>query len=97
MPGGLKLPVRQEASIYNLLSPITYCMGSRRFHLRGFQKIKTEWTFVAMARNLRKMHLQNIKKAACYEADVNALILSLVITFKTPTGPRGSADKSFVQ
>jgi hypothetical protein len=33
------------------------------------------------------MHLQNIKKAACYEADVNALILWLVITFKNPTGP----------
>lgn len=35
----------------------------RRVHLRGLQKVKTEFTIIAMAHNLRKMHIAVLKKA----------------------------------
>ncbi|MHB8113349.1 MAG: transposase [Bellilinea sp.] len=30
-------------------------MGLRRFHLRGLEKVKTEWGLVSIAHNLRKI------------------------------------------
>jgi hypothetical protein len=35
----------------------------RRVHLRGLEKVKTEFTVIAMAHNLRKMHIDRLKKA----------------------------------
>jgi len=43
---------------------IKHNMGFKRFHLRGIKKVKTEFSLVAMAHNLRKMQITNEKKAA---------------------------------
>ena len=34
---------------------IHHNLGFRRFHLRGMEKVKTEWGIVSMAHNMRKM------------------------------------------
>lgn len=36
----------------------------RRVHLRGMQKVKTEYTIIAIAHNLRKMLIANCKKVS---------------------------------
>ena len=61
---GLELRKQRGVEIESCFGDIKHNMGFRRFHVRGLQKVKAEWSFVAMAHNLRKIHLQNIKKAS---------------------------------
>ena len=61
---GLALRKQRGVEIESCFGDIKHNMGFRRFHVRGLKKIKTEWTIVAMAHNLRKIHLQKLKKAA---------------------------------
>lgn len=61
---GIMLRKQRGVEIESCFGDIKHNMGFRRFHVRGIEKVKTEWTFVAMAHNLRKIHLQNIKRAA---------------------------------
>lgn len=61
---GIALRKQRGVEIESCFGDIKHNMGFRRFHVRGIQKVKAEWTIVAMAHNLRKIHLQSIKKAA---------------------------------
>jgi len=61
---GITLRKQRSVEIESCFGDIKHNMGFRRFHLRGIEKVKTEWSIVAMAHNLRKIHLQNINKAA---------------------------------
>ncbi|HEV8283643.1 MAG TPA: transposase [Chitinophagaceae bacterium] len=61
---GIALRKQRGVEIESCFGDIKHNMGFRRFHVRGLQKVKTEWSIVAMAHNLKKIHLQNIKKIA---------------------------------
>lgn len=61
---GVALRKRRGADIESCFGDLKHNMGFRRFHLRGLQKVKTEITVVAMAHNLRKMHLYLAKHTA---------------------------------
>lgn len=61
---GLMLRKRRSIEIESCFGDIKHNMGFRRFHVRGLQKVKTEISLVAMAHNLRKMHLKRLKEAA---------------------------------
>jgi hypothetical protein len=60
------LPIKKRRSIEieSCFGDIKHSMGFRRFDLRGVKKVKTEVTLVAMAHNLKKGYLQELKKAA---------------------------------
>jgi transposase len=61
---GLELRRRRGHEIESCFGDFKHNMNFRRFHLRGFKKVKTEVTVVAMAHNLRKIHLAMTKQAA---------------------------------
>ena len=61
---GLELRRRRGHEIESCFGDLKHNMGFRRFHLRGLKKVKTEVTVVAMAHNLRKIHLLQGKQAA---------------------------------
>jgi len=61
---GITLRKQRGIEIESCFGDIKHNMGFRRFHVRGIEKVKAEWSIVAMAHNLKKIHLQNIKKAA---------------------------------
>ena len=61
---GQALRKRRSIEIESCFGDIKHNMSFRRFHLRGLQKVKTEFTLIAMAHNLRKVSLNNMKKAA---------------------------------
>ena len=61
---GIQLRKQRGTEIESCFGDIKHNMGFRRFHVRTKQKVKTEITLVAMAHNLRKIHLQELKKAA---------------------------------
>jgi transposase len=59
---GEKLRKSRGTEIESCFGDVKHNMGFRRFHLRGVKKVKTEITIVAMAHNLRKVHLERIKR-----------------------------------
>lgn len=61
---GIQLRKRRSIEIESCFGDIKHNMGFRRFHLRSIKKVKTEFTLIAMAHNLRKMHLQLQNKVA---------------------------------
>lgn len=61
---GLELRSRRGYEIESCFGDVKHNMLFRRFHLRGLKKVKTEITVVAMAHNLRKVHLLQAKQAA---------------------------------
>lgn len=61
---GIRLKRQRSIEIESCFGDIKHNMGFRRFHLRGLEKVKTEITLVAMAHNIRKIYLKNIKKVA---------------------------------
>jgi transposase len=61
---GLELRRRRGHEIESCFGDFKHNMGFRRFHLRGLKKVKTEITVVAMAHNLRKIHLSVTQQAA---------------------------------
>jgi len=63
-PKGFQLRKRRSIEIESCFGDIKWNMGFRRFHLRGLKKVTAEFTLVAMAHNLRKMHLKQQKAAA---------------------------------
>jgi hypothetical protein len=50
--------------IESCFGDIKHNMGFRRFHLRGIKKAETEFSLVAMAHNLRKLQIKQVKRAA---------------------------------
>lgn len=61
---GFELRRRRSIEIESCFGDIKANMGFRRFHLRGLKKVTTEFTLVAMAHNLRKLHLKRQQSAA---------------------------------
>ena len=61
---GIILRKKRSIEIESCFGDIKHNMGFRRFHVRGLQKVKTEISLIAMAHNLRKVHLKAIKQAA---------------------------------
>lgn len=60
----IRLKKQRSIEIESCFGDIKHNMGFRRFHLRGLKKVKTEITLVAMAHNLKKVYLQELKNAA---------------------------------
>jgi transposase len=61
---GKELRRRRGQEIESCFGDFKHNMGFRRFHLRGLKKANTEITVLAMAHNLRKIHLSLAKQAA---------------------------------
>lgn len=61
---GFELRRRRGYEIESCFGDFKHNMGFRRFHLRGIKKVKTEAIVIAMAHNLRKIHLIKAKEAA---------------------------------
>lgn len=62
-PKGWELRKRRGIEIESCYGDIKHNMGIRRCHLRGLDKVKTDFCLIAMAHNLRKIYLMT-KKAA---------------------------------
>lgn len=52
---GQRLRVQRSTEVETVFGDVKYNMGFRRFHLRGLEKVKTEWGLVSIAHNLRKL------------------------------------------
>ena len=60
---GEKLRKKRSIEIESCFGDIKHNMGFRRFHLRGTKKVATEITLVAIAHNIRKLHIKLEKVA----------------------------------
>lgn len=60
---GIILRKKRSIEIESCFGDIKHNMGFRRFHVRGLKKVETEISLIAMAHNLRKIHLQDLKTA----------------------------------
>lgn len=54
-PEGERLRVARSTEVETVFGHLKHNLGFRRFHLRGMQKVKTEWGIVSIAHNMRKM------------------------------------------
>lgn len=61
---GKQLRRQRGVEIESCFGDIKHNMSFRRFHLRGKNKVAAEFTLVAMAHNLRKVHLKEQQRAA---------------------------------
>jgi transposase len=52
---GQRLRARRSTEVEPVFGIIKQNMGFRRFHLRGFEKVKTEWGLVSIAHNMKKL------------------------------------------
>jgi transposase len=52
---GQRLRSRRSTEVEPVFGIIKQNMGFRRFHLRGIEKVKTEWGLVSIAHNMKKM------------------------------------------
>ena len=55
-PEGKALHARRKSTVETVFGVIKEVMGFRRFHLRGVEAVRGEWTLVRMAWNLKRMH-----------------------------------------
>jgi len=52
---GQRLRAARSTEVETVFGHVKQNMGLRRFHLRGLEKVKTEWGLVSIAHNLRKI------------------------------------------
>ena len=52
---GQRLRTARSTEVETVFGHVKHNMGLRRFHLRGLEKVKTEWGLVSIAHNLRKL------------------------------------------
>ena len=52
---GQRLRARRSTEVEPVFGIIKQNMGFRRFHLRGLEKVKTEWGLVSIAHNMKKL------------------------------------------
>jgi ABC-2 type transport system ATP-binding protein/transposase len=50
-----RLRANRSTEVETVFGNVKQNMGFRRFHLRGMQKVKTEWGIVSIAHNMRKL------------------------------------------
>ena len=55
-PEGRALHARRKSTVETVFGIIKEAMGFRRFHLRGLQAVRGEWTLTCLAWNLKRMH-----------------------------------------
>jgi hypothetical protein len=46
---------KRSVEVETVFGHVKHNMGFRRFHLRGLQKVKTEWGLVSIAHNMKKL------------------------------------------
>lgn len=61
---GWELRKQRGVEIESCFGDIKHNMGIRRCHVRGLEKVKTDFCIIAMAHNLRKIHLKSLKMAS---------------------------------
>jgi transposase len=52
---GKRLRAQRSVEVETVFGNVKHNMGFRRFHLRGLQKVKTEWGLVSIAHNMKKL------------------------------------------
>lgn len=52
---GRKLRIQRNVEVETFFGQVKHNMHFRRFHLRGLEKVKTEWGLVCIAHNLQKL------------------------------------------
>ncbi len=52
---GKKLRVQRNVEVETFFGQVKHNMRFRRFHLRGLEKVRTEWGLVCIAHNMRKL------------------------------------------
>jgi transposase len=52
---GQRLRVARSTEVETVFGHVKHNMGFRRFHLRGLEKVKTEWGLVSIAHNMKKL------------------------------------------
>jgi len=52
---GQRLRANRSTEVETVFGIVKHNMGFRRFHLRGLEKVKTEWGLVSIAHNMRKL------------------------------------------
>jgi transposase len=52
---GQRLRAQRSTEVETVFGCIKHNLGFRRFHLRGLDKVKTEWGLVSIAHNMRKL------------------------------------------
>lgn len=52
---GQRLRAARSVEVETVFGHLKHNMGFRRFHLRGLEKVKTEWGLVSIAHNMRKL------------------------------------------
>jgi transposase len=52
---GQELRAKRSTEVETVFGNVKQNMGFRRFHLRGLEKVKTEWGLVSIAHNMRKL------------------------------------------
>jgi len=60
---GNVLKRKRSIEVETCFGDIKKNQGFRRFHLRGKQKVKAEFGLIALAHNLRKIHIKNVQSA----------------------------------
>ena len=52
---GQRLRAQRSIEVETVFGHVKHNMGFRRFHLRGLEKVKTEWGLVSIAHNMQKL------------------------------------------
>ena len=55
-PEGRALYARRKSTVETVFGIVKEAMGFRRFHLRGLEAVRGEWTLTCLAWNLKRMH-----------------------------------------
>lgn len=61
---GIALRKQRGHDVESVFGDLKSNQGFRRFHLRGKQKVKAEFGIAVLSHNLRKIHLQDLKKVS---------------------------------
>ena len=52
---GQRLRAARSVEVETVFGQVKHNMGFRRFHLRGQEKVNTEWGLVSIAHNMKKL------------------------------------------
>ena len=55
-PEGRAVYARRKSTVETVFGIVKEAMGFRRFHLRGLEAVRGEWTLTCLAWNLKRMH-----------------------------------------
>ena len=61
-PFGRELLYERQTTIEPVIGRLKHNLGFRRFHLRGLQNVRTEWTLLTTAYNCRTLWQRLLKR-----------------------------------